>query len=86
MDPSQVAAAVNLGNAYVKSGRVRDAVRLWQGALARSPGLESVRVSLAVALYRGGDRAGAEDALVQVLALNPANAMARKLLDEVRPR
>ena len=86
LDPSQVAAAVNLGNAYIKSGQARDAIRLWQGALARSPGLETVRLSLAVALYRNGDKAGAEDALVKLLALNPGNAMARKLLDEVRSK
>jgi hypothetical protein len=42
---------------YVKAGRTGEAIRLWQGALERSPGL---------------------------LALNPTNAMARKLLGEVR--
>jgi tetratricopeptide (TPR) repeat protein len=85
-DPSQVAAAVNLGNAYIKKGQVRDAIRLWQGALARSPGLETVRLSLAVALYRNGDRAGAEDVLKQLLTLNPGNTMGLKLLNEVRLR
>jgi hypothetical protein len=85
-DSSQIAAAVNLGNAYIKKGQVRDAIRLWQGALARSPGLETVRLSLAVALYRNGDRAGAEDVLKQLLTLNPGNTMGLKLLNEVRLR
>ena len=84
LDPSQVAAAVNLGNAYIKSGRARDAIRLWRYALERSPGLETVRLSLALALYRSGDSAGAEDGLLKLLALNPGNAVARKLLNDVR--
>jgi tetratricopeptide (TPR) repeat protein len=86
VDPSQVAAAVNLGNAYIKRGQMRDAIRLWRTALGRSPGLETVRLSLAVALYRSGDKPGAEDALIQLLALNPGNAVARKLLNEVRAK
>ena len=86
IDPSQVAAAVNLGNTYVKSGRTRDAIRLWEYALERSPGLETVRLSLAVALFRSGDRAGAEDCLLKLLSLNPANKPARELLNEARSR
>ena len=86
LDPSQVAAAVNLGNAYVKSGEEPDAIRWWRYALERSPGLETVRLSLAVALFRSGDFAGAEDGLVKLLALNPANTIARKLLQELRAR
>jgi hypothetical protein len=84
MDRGQVPAAVNLGNVYVKAGRTGEAIRLWQGALERSPGLEGVRLSLALALFRGNDAAGAEEALTKLLALNPTNAMARKLLGEVR--
>jgi hypothetical protein len=86
IDPSQVAAAVNLGNAYIKSGLAREAIRLWRYALERSPGLETVRLSLAVALFRSGDSAGAEDCLVKLLALNPGNAPARELLNEARSR
>jgi Flp pilus assembly protein TadD len=77
---------VNLGNAYIKSGQARDAIRLWRYALERSPGLESVRLSLALALYRSGDSVGAEDGLLKLLALNPGNTVARKLLNEVRAR
>jgi hypothetical protein len=84
LDPSQVAAAVNLGNARIKTGQTQDAIRLWRSALERSPGLETVRLSLALTLYRSGDSAGAEDGLLKVLALNPGNAIARKLLNDVR--
>jgi predicted CXXCH cytochrome family protein len=86
LDPSQVAAAVNLGNLYIKGGQAREAIRLWQYALQKSPGLETVRLSLAVALYRSGDSAAAEASLTKLLELNPANAVARKLLSEARLR
>jgi hypothetical protein len=86
LDPSQVAAAVNLGNAYIKAGQAREAIRLWRSALERSPGLESVRLSLALALYRVGDSSAAEGTLLGLLALNPANPVARKLLADVRAR
>ena len=84
LDPTQVAAAVNLGNAYVEAGQTPVAIRLWRSALARSPGLETVRLSLAVALYRSGDAAAAEQSLQELLELDPANRAARKLLNEDR--
>jgi predicted CXXCH cytochrome family protein len=84
LDPSQVAAAVNLGNQYIKAGQAREAIRLWRYALVRSPGLETVRLSLAVALYRSGDSAGGAQALRELLELNPGNTAARKLLKESR--
>ena len=86
LDPSQVAAAVNLGNAYIKGGQARDAIKLWRYALERSPGLETVRLSLAAALYRSGDVAGSEGGLLKLLELNPGNTVARKLLNDVRSR
>lgn len=84
LDPSQVAAAVNLGNEYFKTGQTSVAIRLWRAALATSPGLETVRLSLAVALYRSGDAAAAEETLQNLLELDPASMAARKLLNEVR--
>ena len=86
LDPSQAAAAVNLGNLYIKGSHAPEAIRLWQYALQISPGLETVRLSLAVALYRRGDSAGAEGALTKLLELNPGNTVARRLLSEVRSR
>jgi len=84
LDPSQIAAAVNLGNHYIMSGQEREAIRLWRSALERSPGLETVRLSLAVALYRSGDSAGGAESLRKLLELNPGNTAARKLLNEAR--
>jgi tetratricopeptide (TPR) repeat protein len=86
LDPSQVAAAVNLGNLYIKGGLAREAIGLWRYALERSPGLETVRLSLAVALYRNGDSAGGEASLRKLLELNPANTAARQLLNEAQSR
>jgi predicted CXXCH cytochrome family protein len=86
LDPSQVAAAVNLGNLFIKGGQAREAIRLWQYALEKSPGLETVRLSLALAQYRSGDSAAAEGSLTKLLELNPANTVARRLLGEVRSR
>jgi predicted CXXCH cytochrome family protein len=86
LDPSQVAAAVNLGNLYIKGGQTQAAIRLWQYALQRSPGLETVRLSLAAAQYHSGDSVAAEASLTKLLELNPGNAVARKLLSEARSR
>ncbi len=82
LDPSQAAAAVNLGNHYIKSGQAPQAIRLWQSALEKSPGLETVRLALAVALFRSGDSAGGVENLRKLLALSPGNIAARKLLNE----
>ena len=86
LDPTQVAAAVNLGNLFIKGGQAREAIRLWQYALEKSPGLETALLSLAVALYRSGDSAAAEGSLTKLLELNPANTVARRLLSEARSR
>ena len=86
LDPAQVAAAVNLGNAKIRSNQPVEAIRLWRYALARSPGLETVWLSLAVALFRSGDIAGAEESLGKLLALNPGNTVARQFLKEARSK
>jgi tetratricopeptide (TPR) repeat protein len=86
LDPAQVAAAANLGNARIKGGQAREAIRLWRYALERSPGLETVWLSLAVALSRSGDPTGAENSLLKLLELNPGNTVARRLLNELRSR
>src|SRR5690242_4163551 len=44
-------ALANLGSAWVKRGRVEEAMRLWRDALARNPGLEPVRINLAGASF-----------------------------------
>jgi hypothetical protein len=86
LDPSQVAAAVNLGNARIKRNQAQEAIALWQHALSLSPGLETVRLSLAVAQYRTGDIAAGDQSLRALLDLNPGATAARRLLHEMQAR
>ena len=83
-DPSQIAAANNLGAILLKRGRVADAIRLWSDAVARSPGSEAARMNLAMAQFRSGDLRSAEASLVKLLELNPGSTEARELLTRVR--
>lgn len=84
LDTSQTAVAVNLGTGYMKQGRVQDAMRLWQDALARNPGLSGARINLAVAQYRSGEPARAEATLRKALEYDPDQPAARKLLAEIQ--
>jgi predicted CXXCH cytochrome family protein len=84
LDASQAAVAVNLGSYYIKRGRAAEAVRLWQGALARNPALTGARINLAVAQYRSGDTAAAEATLGKALQYDPDQETARSLLAEIR--
>ena len=83
-DPSQIAAANNLGAILLKRGRVADAIRLWSDALARSPGSEAARMNLALAQFRSGELRSAEASLVKLLELNPGSTEGRQLLTRVR--
>jgi hypothetical protein len=83
-DPSQIAAANNLGAILQKRGRVADAIRLWSDVLARSPGSEAARMNLAMAQFHSGDLQSAEASLVKLLELNPGSTEARQLLNRIR--
>jgi hypothetical protein len=83
-DPSQIAAANNLGAILLKRGRVADAIRLWSDVVARSPGSEAARMNLAAAQFRSGDLRSAEASLVKLLELNPGSTEARQMLTRVR--
>jgi hypothetical protein len=83
-DPSQIAAANNLGVILLKRGRVADAIRLWSDVVARSPGSEAARMNLAAAQFRSGDLRSAEASLVKLLELNPGSTEARQMLTRVR--
>jgi tetratricopeptide (TPR) repeat protein len=87
--PANATAAINLGTYWIKRGRVREAIDLWQAALLRNPGLTGARMNLAVAQYRSGDTAAAETTLRKALEFDPDLDLARKLLFEIqtaRPR
>ena len=83
LDPSETAAAVNLGGYLMKRGRAAEAMALWESALRRNPGLIEVRVNLAVAHFRTGHREAAEAELKSALEWEPDHPTARRLLGEV---
>jgi Flp pilus assembly protein TadD len=74
---------VNLGILLMKRNEPQEAIRLWTDALARSPGLESARVNLAVAQYRAGDRIAAKTTLAEGLEYNPGSTGLRRMLAEM---
>ncbi len=83
-DPSQIAAANNLGAILLKRGQVAEAIRLWSDVVARSPGSEAARMNLALAQFRSGDLQSAQASLVKLLELNPGSSEARQFLNRVR--
>jgi hypothetical protein len=84
-DPAQVDAAVNLGGYLAKRGQTREAIALWEDALSRNPGLDAARLNLALLHRSTNNRAAAEKALREALAINPDHPLARKLLRELTP-
>jgi predicted CXXCH cytochrome family protein len=83
-DASQVVAANNLAAYRMQGDRTGDAIKLWSGVLARSPGYEAARMNLAVAQFRAGESESAQQTLVTGLELNPGSRAVRKLLDQFR--
>jgi Tfp pilus assembly protein PilF len=83
LDPGQVTASVGLGGIMMEHGDYAEAIRLWTDALSKSSGLELVRLNLAVALLRTGQRAAASSMLEKAVSLNPAFAPARQLLEQM---
>jgi len=83
LDPGQVTASVGLGGVMMEQGNYAAAIRLWTDALAKNSGLELVRLNLAVALLRTGDKAAAVSMLEKAVSLNPAFAPARQLLAQI---
>ena len=75
-----LATQVGLGAIVFERGDDAEAIRLWQDAAARNPGLVLARTNLAMAQWRSGDREGARRTLDRVLELSPAFAPAADLL------
>jgi predicted CXXCH cytochrome family protein len=84
LDPANHKAATNLAIYWIKRGRAKEAIALWENVLTRSPGLTGARINLAVAEYRAGNGAAAEAAVRKALEYDPDNDFARKLLYEIR--
>jgi hypothetical protein len=83
LDPGQVTASVGLGGVMMERGDYAEAIRLWTDALSKNSGLELVRMNLALAQWKAGERAAAEANLKKAISLNPAFAPARDLLEKL---
>lgn len=83
VNPSAVAAAINLGTCRAKEGRLDDAMKLWAGALERNPAHEGARMNLAVAQFQSGDVRAARATLNAGLKFNPASRRLKELLARV---
>jgi hypothetical protein len=84
LDPAQVTASAGLGAILFERGDDREAIRLWQDALAGNSGLVMVGTNLAMAQWRSGDRAAAESTLRRVIDLSPGFQPARDLLKRLQ--
>jgi hypothetical protein len=84
LDPMQVTPPVGLGGILMERGQYAEAIRLWQDALAKNAGLELVRINMALAQWRSGDRQGAERSLATAVGLNPGFATPVELLQKLR--
>ena len=84
LDAAQVTASVGLGGIRMQRGEYREAIRLWEDALAKNSGLPLVRINLAQAQWRIGDLRSAESNLEKAVELNPGFAAAVELLERVR--
>jgi tetratricopeptide (TPR) repeat protein len=81
-DPTDVDAALLLANMYTKAGEPKKAVELLNKQMAASdgPARKRCRIALAVAMYRNGDKAGAQkelDVLQESDPNDPAPLLAR---------
>jgi Tfp pilus assembly protein PilF len=83
LDAGQVTGSVGLGGIMMERGNYAEAIRLWNDALSKNSGLELVRMNLAVALLRTGDRVAARSMLEKAVSLNPAFAPTRQMLEQM---
>lgn len=83
-DPSQLTAPVNLGAIHMERGEYAEAIRLWQDALSKNPGLVLVRGNLALALMKSGNPAEAKAVLKKAVDFNPLFGLPGRLLDQIR--
>jgi len=84
-DPTSLAFAP-LADAYRKTGRTRDAIRLCREGLERFPQYVTARLILAKALLDEGDGDGALTEVQAILADRPHEAQAHRLAGELHRR
>ena len=73
-----------MGAIYFQRGELPEAIRYWQEALRKNPGLVLVATNLAMAQWRQGDRPAAEATLNGVLQLSPGFKPAADLLRQLK--
>jgi Flp pilus assembly protein TadD len=83
LDPTLIDAATNLGVIEARSGHVRSAIDLWQGAFDRAPGKSTIGMNLARTLCESGQKGDARAIVLRVLQFNPDLSAARKLLQHL---
>ena len=68
----------------MQQGQTAEAIRLWQDALTRNPGLDLTRTNLAMAQWTAGEHAAALVTLQRGLELSPGFKPAQDLLKRLR--
>src|SRR6267142_360633 len=84
-DPTSLAFAP-LADAYRKTGRVRDAIRLCREGLERFPHYVTARLILSKALLDDGDPDGALSEVRAILEVSPHEAQAHRLAGDLYRR
>jgi len=83
LDPTLIDAASNLGVIEAKTGNVRGAIALWQGAFDRAPGKSSIGMNLARTVCESGQIKEARSYVERVLLFNPDLSEAKNLLQHL---
>jgi predicted CXXCH cytochrome family protein len=83
LDSGQLTASIGLGGIMMEGGRYSEAIRLWKSALSQNAGLQLVRLNLALALWKTGERTDAEFNIRKAISLNPAFSPAGELLEKL---
>jgi protein O-GlcNAc transferase len=83
IDPLSNDTATNLGTLEARSGNLRRAVELWQGAFERVPNRSAIGMNLAMAFCAAGQKEEARRYVVRVLDFNPDFASAKRLFAQL---
>ena len=78
--PDSLAPRVMLARTYESAGKLKDAELVWRESAEKFPRLDALLFDLALCREKLGDLAGAESAIRDVLAREPANATALNFL------
>jgi tetratricopeptide (TPR) repeat protein len=82
-DPDSIDAATNLGVIEARSGHIREAVRLWEGAFQRAPCRSAIGMNIARVFCEEGKFDEARSFTMRVLEFNPDLGAAKRLLQHL---